>query len=139
MNIINFKYSFFSNACISVMQETLNMNSCTVHSLSLPVFQWVKVKVKVTLIQALRLCTGRTAHSGSRRIALLFHNHCTRRGLVASVKLRPLFAPGKDPVSIVQEAGWTPGPVWTCAENLAPTGIRSPYRPACSQSLYRLL
>jgi len=30
-----------------------------------------KVKVKVTLVQALRLCTGRTAHRGSRGIALL--------------------------------------------------------------------
>jgi len=46
--------------------------------------------------------------------------------------------PGKDPVSIVQEAGWAPGPVWTGAENLAPTVIRSPNRPAHSQSLYRL-
>ena len=26
--------------------------------------------------------------------------------------------PGKDPVPIVQEAGWAPGPVWTGAENL---------------------
>jgi hypothetical protein len=40
------------------------------------------------------------------------------------------FYPGKDPVPIVQEAGWAPGPVWTSAENLAPppTGIRSPDR-----------
>ena len=38
----------------------------------------------------------------------------------------------------MQEAGWTPGPVWTGAENLAYTGIRSPDRPARSQSLYRL-
>jgi len=35
---------------------------------------------KVTLVQALRLCTGRTAHRGSRGIALLFHDHDTRRG-----------------------------------------------------------
>jgi hypothetical protein len=28
--------------------------------------------------------------------------------------------PGKDPVPIVQEAGWAPGPVWTFAKNLAP-------------------
>jgi hypothetical protein len=28
--------------------------------------------------------------------------------------------------------------VWTGAENFAPTGIRSPDRPARSQSLYRL-
>jgi hypothetical protein len=33
------------------------------------------------------------------------------------------FTPGKDPVPIVQEAGWAPGPVLTCAKNLAPTGI----------------
>jgi len=46
--------------------------------------------------------------------------------------------PGKDPVSIVREAGWAPGPVWTGAKNLAPTGIRSPDRPVRSQSLYRL-
>jgi len=43
---------------------------------------------------------------------------------------RPLFTPEKYPVPIVQEAGWTPEPVWTGAENLAPTGIRSPDRPA---------
>jgi len=46
--------------------------------------------------------------------------------------------PGKDPVATVQEAGWAPGPVRTGAENLAPTGIRSPDRPTRSQSLYRL-
>ena len=46
--------------------------------------------------------------------------------------------PGKDPVPIVQEAGWAPRPVWTDAENLAPTGIRSPDRLARSESLYRL-
>ena len=50
----------------------------------------------------------------------------------------PLFTLGKDPVPIVQEAGWARGPVWTGAENLAPTGNRSPDHPARSQSLYRL-
>jgi hypothetical protein len=51
---------------------------------------------------------------------------------------RPLFTPGKDPVPIVREAEWASGPVWTGAENLVPTGIRSPDRPSRSQSLYRL-
>jgi hypothetical protein len=46
--------------------------------------------------------------------------------------------PGKDPVPIVYEAGWAPGPVWTGAENLTPSEIRSPDRPARSESLYRL-
>ena len=31
--------------------------------------------------------------------------------------------PGKDPVPIVQEAGWAPGPVWTGAGNLDPPGF----------------
>ena len=43
-----------------------------------------------------------------------------------------------DPLSIVQEARWALGPVWTGAENLAPTGIRSPDRPARSELKYRL-
>jgi hypothetical protein len=47
------------------------------------------------------------------------------------------FTPRNDPVPIVQEAQWAPGPV-TGTENLAPTGIRSPDRPAHSESLYRL-
>jgi len=37
----------------------------------------------------------------------------------------PASTPGKDPVPIVHEAGWAPGSVWTGAENLVPTGIRS--------------
>jgi len=40
---------------------------------------------------------------------------------------------GKDTLPILQEAGWAPGPVWTGAGNLAPTGIRSPGRPARSE------
>ena len=49
-----------------------------------------------------------------------------------------VFTPGKDPVPIVQEAGWARGQVWIVAENLASTGIRSPDLPARSESLYRL-
>ena len=62
----------------------------------------------------------------------------TRSGLVVSDTLRPPFTPGKDPVPIVQEAGWAPGPVWRGTGNLFPTGFRSPDHPARSQSLYRL-
>jgi hypothetical protein len=40
------------------------------------------------------------------------------------------FTPVKHPVLIVQKAGWAPGPVRTCAKNLAPNGIRSLDRPA---------
>ena len=78
------------------------------------------------------------AHRGSRGIALPFLDNGTRRGWGVSVTPRPLFTPGKDPVPVVQEAGWATGPGLTDAENLTPTGIRSPDRPAHSQSLYRL-
>jgi hypothetical protein len=36
--------------------------------------------VKCTVVQALRLCTGCTSYTGSRVIALPFHDHGTRRG-----------------------------------------------------------
>jgi len=97
-----------------------------------------KVKVKCTLVQALRLCTGRMARRGSTGIALPFLDHSTKRGWGVSITPRPIFTPGKDPVPVVQKAGWATGPVWTGAENLAPTGIRSPDRPAHRQSLYQL-
>jgi len=48
-------------------------------------------KVKCTLVQALRLCTGRTAHRGCRGIAVLFLDHGTRRGWRFSVTPRPLY------------------------------------------------
>jgi hypothetical protein len=48
------------------------------------------------------------------------------------------FTPGKDPVLIVQENGLAPGLVWTSAENLAPSSIRSPDHSPCSHSLYLL-
>ena len=70
--------------------------------------------------------------------ALLFHDRGTRRGWVGQqYALAALYPPGKDPVPILQEAGWAPGPVWM--------GRKSrPYRdsirdhPVRSQSLYQL-
>ena len=68
----------------------------------------LSIKVK---IQWSRYRPG-VAHRVGRGIALLFHDRGTRRGWVISTP-RPHFTPGKDPVPIVQEAGWAPGPVWT--------------------------
>ena len=56
---------------------------------------------------------------------------------MVSSTLRPHFTPGKDPVSIVQDAGWAPGPVWTGGKS-RPHWDSIPDRPARSQSLYRL-
>jgi hypothetical protein len=38
------------------------------------VYRTLKVTVKVTLVQALRFCTGRTVHRGSRGIALVYRH-----------------------------------------------------------------
>jgi len=56
-------------------------------------------------------------------IALLFHDHGTRRGLVVSRTSPPQFTPRKDPVPILQGAGWAPGPVWTGRKILSPLGF----------------
>jgi len=45
----------------------------------------------------------------------------------------------RDPVPIVQEAGWAPRRAWKVAENFAHIGIQSPGSTARSESLYRLI
>ena len=72
-----------------------------------------------------------------RGIALLFHDCGIRRGWVVSSKPRPHFTPGKDPVPILQEAGWALGPVWTGGKS-RPHQDSIPDRPARSQFLYRM-
>jgi hypothetical protein len=57
---------------------------------------------------------------------------------VVNATPRPLYPRERDQALIVQEAGWGPGPVWTGAENVTLTGIRSPDPPTRSKWLYRL-
>jgi hypothetical protein len=59
---------------------------------------------------------------GGRRFAVFFFDLGGRRG-GWSAPCPGRFTPGNDPVPIVQEAGWAPGPVWACAKNLAPPGF----------------
>jgi len=72
-----------------------------------------------------------------RGIALLFHDSGTRRGWVVSSTPRPQFTPGKDQVTILQEAGWAPGLVWTGGKS-RPHRYSITDRPVRSQSLYQL-
>lgn len=58
-------------------------------------------------------------------------------GLVINATTRRLYHREPDPVAILQEVGWGPGPVWKDAENLAPTGILPPPRPVRGHLLYR--
>jgi len=62
--------------------------------------------------QSSRYRPGVTQRVG-KGIALLFHDRGTRRGWVVSSTPRPHFIPGKDPVTVLQKAGWAPGSVWT--------------------------
>jgi hypothetical protein len=66
-----------------------------------------------------------------------FFNLVNRLGGWLTPHLRS-FTPGKDPVPLVQEAGWSTGPVLTGAENLAFTGIRFPERRATRYSDYSI-
>ena len=58
-------------------------------------------------------------------------------GWVVSSTPRPHFTLGKDPVPILEEAGWAPGPVWAGGKS-RPHRDSISDRPARSQSLYRL-
>ena len=97
-----------------------------------------KIKVKCTLVHALRLCTGRTAHRKSRGITLLFHDHGTRKGWGVSVTPRPLFPPEKTWYPFYRRLGGPQGRSGLVRKISPPTGIRSSDRPSRSQSLYRL-
>ena len=68
-----------------------------------------KVKVNITLVQALRLCTGLTAHRGSRGIALLFHDHDTRRGEGSASRPGRTLPPGKTRYPLYRRLGGPQG------------------------------
>ena len=52
-------------------------------------------RVKCALVQALRICTGRTAHRGIRGTVLLFLDHGTKRGEGSSSRPGRSLPPGK--------------------------------------------
>ena len=69
---------------------------------------------------------------------VIFLDHCTRRGEGSASRLGRSLPAGKTRNPLDRKLSGPLGPVWTGAENLVPIGIRSPDRPARSQSLYRL-
>ena len=73
----------------------------------------------------------------SRDIALPFLGPSALDGVGGQPHAPAASTPGKDPVHILQEAGWAPGPVWTGRES-RPHRDSIPDRQARSQSLYRL-
>ena len=78
------------------------------------------------------------AHRQGRGITVLLHNLGTRRVWVVSTMPRPLRLLERDPVPIVQEAGWAAGLIWMGVESLAHKGVQTQYCPAHSRSLFCL-
>ena len=62
-------------------------------------------KANCTLVQALRLCTGRTAHRGSIGIALLFLDQGTRRGDGSALHPGRSLPPGKTRYPLYRRLG----------------------------------
>ena len=75
---------------------------------------------------------------GSRSISTLSLTSALDGGGWPTSFPRPLYPRERDPITIVQEVGWVPGPVWNSVENVGCTGIRFPESPARSESLYWL-
>jgi hypothetical protein len=69
----------------------------------------VKIKVKVTHVQAMRLCTSRTAHRGSRGIAIPIHDHGTRTGEGSASRPGRSLPPGKTRYPLYRRLGGTQG------------------------------
>jgi len=86
---------------------------CNVHLIILSCYicsvEWIKGKIKCTLIQALMLCTGHTACRGSRGIALLFHDHGTRRGERSVSCAGRSLPPGNTRYPLYRRLGWPQG------------------------------
>ena len=95
--------------------------------------RWRKFKVKVKWSRY----RPSVAQRVGRGIVLVFHDRGTRRGWVVSSTPRPHFTLGKDPVPILQEAGWAPGPLRTGGKS-RPQRDSIPDLSARSKLLYRL-
>jgi hypothetical protein len=84
--------------------------------------------IKCTLVQALRLCTCRTAHRRSKCLALLF----TRRGEGSASRPGRSLPPGKTRYPLYRRLDGPQGQSGQVRKISPPTGIRSPDRPARS-------
>ena len=90
-----------------------------------------KMKVKCTLVQVLRLCTGFMANGGSRGIVLLFLDHGTRRGEKSGSCHSRFYPPGKNQYPLYRTLG---GPQDQSGQVQK---ILPPDHPALSQSLHQ--
>jgi hypothetical protein len=76
-----------------------------------------------TLVQALRLCTGRTTHRGSRVIALPFLDYGTRRCEGSASRLGRTLPPGKTRYPLYRRLGMSQGRSGQVRKISPPTGF----------------
>ena len=95
--------------------------------------------VKCILVQALRLCTGRTAHRGELRYSYTLILPTVLEGGEGSAS-RPgrCLPPGKTRYPLYRRMGGPQGRSGQVRKISPPPGFDPPDRPARSQSLYRL-
>jgi len=118
----------------SLTYSAFCFTECPIFSLSLSLYLSLSLSLYIYIIKLSRYRPG-VGQKVGRGTALLFHDRGTRRGCVVSSTPRPHFTPCKDPVPIVQKAGWAPGPVWM-GEKSRPHRDSIPDRPVRSESLY---
>ena len=94
---------------LGALISCLSCNICGIRRTVKQVASGRGVKVKCTLVQALRLCTGRTAHRRSRVIALPFHDHGTRRGEESASRPGHSLPPGKTRYPLYRRLGGPQG------------------------------
>jgi len=78
--------------------------------------------------------------AGRACIAVHITRWCGGRWMVKDTH-QPRYTQERDPVPIVQEAGWFSGPIWTGMEkrkSLNPTGVQTPNNPAHIELLHQL-
>ena len=129
-------YPWFSNILCGWGGEEITLLIVT-YTLDLatefPGKRYIYILKKVKIFRYMPSVAQRTG----RGIALPFHDCGTRRGWVVSSMTRPHFTPRKEPVPILQEAGWAPEPVWMGGKS-RPHRDSIPDHPARIQSLYQL-
>jgi len=134
---INKCYVYVPTICVRKSQWLSKLISNTAESVLRIVHIYIYIKVNCALVQARRLCTGRTAHRGSGGIALLFLDHGTRRGEESASSPGRSLPPGKTRYPLYRRLG---GPQGRSAQvrKISPHRDSIPDRPARSGSLYRL-
>ena len=128
----------WSGGRVEVRDLAIGQHTCGPKCPEILFFYIGKCEVKCTLLLALRLCTGRTAHRGIRSRALLFLYHGTRRGEGSASRPGRSLPPRKTRYPLYRRLGGPQARSGQVRKISPPNGIRSPDRPARSQCLYRL-